>query len=245
MKIMLEIKLFKDQNLKGYTLIEGFPGVGLVGPMACSYMVEKLDMEYVGYVESDQFPPIAVIHDGVPMFTARMYVDRKYKLVIMLSEFTIPIAMVYQLSMSILSFARKSGINRVISLGGMPSLKPAENAYLVSVGNGKKNLSPELKPINEGVVAGVSALLLAYGSQLGIQVSDILVEANPNVMDPKNAEFAISGLNKLLGINIDLKELEREAEEVEARVKAMLKKAKDTHEHYQKATEAAGPSMYA
>ncbi len=244
---MLEIKLFKERNLKGFTLIEGFPGVGLVGPMACSYMVEKLNMEYIGYIQSDQFPPIAVIHDGAPMFTARIYADKKNKIIVTLSEFTIPVPMVHELSMELLSFARKNGLSRIISLGGMPSLKPAENAYVVFTnGNGNsKNLGPELKPINEGVVAGVSALLLTYGPQLGIPVADILVESNPNVMDPKNAEFAISGLNKLLGINIDLKELEREAEEVEAKVKAMLKKAQDTHEHYQKATEAAGPSMYA
>ena len=31
---MIEIKLFKDYNLKNYTLIDAFPGVGLVGPMA-------------------------------------------------------------------------------------------------------------------------------------------------------------------------------------------------------------------
>ena len=58
---MIEIKLFKEQALKGYTLIEGFPGAGLVGPMASSYIIEKLGMEYIGKIESEQFPPIAVI----------------------------------------------------------------------------------------------------------------------------------------------------------------------------------------
>ena len=77
---MIEIKLFKEQNLKGYSLIEGFPGIGLVGPMAASYMIEKLGMEYVGYIASDLFPPIAVVHDGQPMHTARIYADKKNKL---------------------------------------------------------------------------------------------------------------------------------------------------------------------
>ena len=58
---MIEIRLFKDQNLKGYTFIEGFPGAGLVVPMASSYMIEKLGMEYVGYLNSDMFPPIAAV----------------------------------------------------------------------------------------------------------------------------------------------------------------------------------------
>ena len=38
---MVEIKLFKDYNLSGYTVIEGFPSAGLVGPMAVSYMIDK------------------------------------------------------------------------------------------------------------------------------------------------------------------------------------------------------------
>ena len=42
---MIEIKLFKNYNLSGYTLIDAFPGIGLVGPMAGSYMIEKLEME--------------------------------------------------------------------------------------------------------------------------------------------------------------------------------------------------------
>lgn len=245
---MLEIKLFKDQNLKGYTLIEGFPGVGLVGPMACSYLVEKLGMEYIGYIHSEQFPPIAVIHDGIPMFTARIYVDRKYRLVVFLSEFTIPTNMVYPVSTEILSFARKNGIQNIVSMGGMPSLNPGKSAYIVSTKPLPKNLAPTLKPVNEGVVAGVSAMLLTQGAQLGVGVSNILVEASPTIMDPKNAGYALAGLNRLLKINIDLKELDKEAKEVEAKVKAALTKTRDTHEHYNKAMEATGPlgpSMYA
>ena len=42
---MIDIKMFKDANLKGYTLIDAFPGAGLVGSMAGSYMIEKLGMD--------------------------------------------------------------------------------------------------------------------------------------------------------------------------------------------------------
>ena len=61
---MLEIKLLKGASIKGYKLIEGFPGIGLVGPMTISYMIDKLKMEYCGYIDSDKFPPIISIHEG-------------------------------------------------------------------------------------------------------------------------------------------------------------------------------------
>ena len=64
---MINIKILKKKDLKGYTLIEGFPGLGLVGPMAISYIIDKLGMEYIGYLESDDFPPLISIHHKTPM----------------------------------------------------------------------------------------------------------------------------------------------------------------------------------
>ena len=87
---MIEIKLFSNQKLDGYTLIEGLPGAGLVGPMTNSDIVEKRKMEYIGYVSSNLFPPIAAIHTNTPMFPVRLYKDNKMKLLELISEFTIP-----------------------------------------------------------------------------------------------------------------------------------------------------------
>jgi uncharacterized protein len=244
---MIEIVLHGDQNLKGYTLIEGFPGAGLVGPMAASYMIEKLGMKGIGHIESDLFPPIAAVHDGEPMHTARIYADAKNKLVVVLSEFTIPQSVVYLLANELLSFVRKNGIKEIVSIGGMPSQKPSDTVFVIS---SKPELAKTvakqgLKPVKEGVIAGVSALLITGAKPFDIPALDVLVEVNPIIMDPKYAEIAIKGVSKLLGITIDTSELESEAKEVEARVREMLKKAKEGHEHYDKAAEEVGPPSVA
>ena len=72
-----------------------------------------------------------------------------------------------------------------------------------------------------------------------------MAEVNPQIMDPKYAETALIGLNKIIDIDIDLKDLEAEARIVETKIRDMLKKMKETPEHYNKSTEATGPSMYA
>ncbi len=243
---MMQIKLFDEKNLKGYTLIEGFPGAGLVGPMAASYIIEKLNMKYIGYIDSDLFPPITAVHDGVPMFTARIYEDDKNKLAVVLSEFTIPTNAVHDLGLELLSFVRKYGIAKIISIGGMPSQQLSNDAFVIA---SQKDLFDRavklgLKPIEEGVIAGVSAVLLTGASQLSIPMVDILVEVNPEIMDPKYAEIAINALNKLINTQIDLSELEKETKEVESKVREILKKAKETHDHYNKAAEAVEPPTY-
>ena len=244
---MIEIKLFKDTDIKGYTLIEAFPGAGLVGSMAGSYIIEKLKMEYVGYIDSDAFPPIATIHNNLPMFPARIYRNDKAKFVVVISEFTIPSSILYQLGRELLSFVREYGIGSIISIGGMPSQKPGSKLYLTSPDPGiiKKANTLGISTISDGVVAGVSAVLMTNAAQFKIPVTDLLVEVNPTVMDPKYAEIAIAGLNKILGTNIDLTDLEKEAKMVESKIKTLVKSTKDSHETYDKATDAAGPSMYA
>lgn len=245
--LMMEIKLFKNLDLKGYTLIDAFPGAGLVGPMAGSYIIEKLRMEYIGYIDSDSFPPIAAIHYSMPMFPARIYKDDKYKLLIAMSEFLIPSDTVYQLSRELLAFVRKYGIAKVISISGMPSSKPTFTPFITSPDLSilKKAGKSGIKAINEGVVAGVGAVLMTNSKQFNVESMNILVEVNPQIMDPKYAEVALTGLNKIIDIDIDLKDLEAEAKIVETKIRDMLKKMKESPEHYNKATEATGPSMYA
>lgn len=244
---MIEIKLFKEVNLTGYTIIEAFPGVGLVGPMAGSYLIEKLKMQQIGYIDSDLFPPIASIHNGMPLFPARLYKDDKYKLALIMSEFVIPASAIYQLSRELLSFVRKYRIQRIISISGMPSQKPSGSPFVTANDDAmiKKANKQGIKQIGEGVVAGVSALLLTNAKEFKVPTIDILVEVNPAVMDPESAAIAIKGLNKLIDINIDLEELEKEAKVVQAKMKEIVKKMKESPEHYNNAAEATGPPSYA
>ncbi len=246
---MMEIKITQDKGFKGYTLIEAFPGIGLVGPMAGSYMVEKLSMEYVGYINSELFPPIASIHDSMPMRPARIYKSEKYKLLLMISEFTIPPALVQQLAEEILSFAKKYSLQRIVSVGGMPSEKPTDNIYVASSDADilKKAGKAGIESIRDGVVAGVSAELLIKSQEYGIKSFDVMCEVDPRITDPKYAENAIEGLNKLLDMDIDLTELDKEAKAVEAKIRELLKKVRDSHEQYAQdnSPSQTGPSMYA
>ncbi len=245
---MINIRLSKEYDLKGYSLIEAFPGAGLVGSMAGSYIIEKLKMEYIGHLESDLFPPIATIHNGIPMFPARLYKNDSSKIVLIISEFTIPPDAIYQLSMEVLAFTRKYGIAQIVSISGMPSQKPSTDVYIASPDPAiiKKAASAGIKPIAEGVIAGIGAILMTNANQYNIPMMNLLVEVNPAIMDPKYAELAIAGLNKLMDMNIDLADLEKEAKLVEAKIRSLSKKVRDTNQTLSgEVPEPAGPSMYA
>lgn len=244
---MIEIKAFQKVNMKGSTFIEGFPGVGLVGPMAISYMIDKLGFEYIGYIESSEFPPLISVHKDRPMPPVRLYYSSKHAIFTVFAEFAIPVELTYELSNKLYDFLKGNGISKIISVGGIPSQTTDGTAFAIASNESlKKDIKAAgLKPVGEGVATGVSALLLTRAVLDNAQDISILVPTDPNIIDPAYAEIVINAINKLMGLNVDVTELEKEAKEIEAKVREVMKKNRETHDTYKRAVEGAGPSMYA
>ncbi len=245
---MIGIKLFKDISFKGCTFIEGFPGAGLVGPMAISYIIDKLGMKYVGYMESSSFPPLVSIHKNEPMPPIRLYYSEKEKIVTIFAEFAITLELVSELSDTVYGFIQKNEITNIFSIGGIPSQMAEDNTPFVIASNStamKNAQSAGLKPVEEGVATGVSALILVKSSMDKITDTNIMVPVQQNIIDPMYAEIAIQSLNKLMNLNIDVTDLDKEAKVVEAKIRELMAKHKESRETLKKTAEETGPSMYA
>lgn len=250
----MEITMLKDVDLKGSTFVEGFPGIGLVGPMSISYMIDKLEMEYVGYMESSSFPPLISIHKGEPMHPIRLYYSKSEKIVTIFAEFAIPLDLVYELTDTVYNFMKKAKIAKIYSIGGLPNTvqpgsKQSGNPTVFGVAS-QKALSAtmqraNLKPIVEGVSTGVSAIMLVRSKCDEIDNINIMVSVQPGIIDPRYAEAAIICLNKLMELEIDVSELDKEAKEVEEKISEIINKHKESHETYKNAVNDSGPSMYA
>ncbi|MGC8585960.1 MAG: proteasome assembly chaperone family protein [Candidatus Micrarchaeia archaeon] len=244
---MINIKMLKKLDLSGAIMIEGFPGIGLVGPMAISYIIDKLGMAYIGYIESEEFPPLVSIHKGEPMPPVRLYYSEKFKIVTIFAEFALPVELVGSITNAVYSFVTANKIKEIISISGIPSSEGGVHSFAIASLN---SLSAEvqkagMKPIEEGVASGVNALLLMKAKLDSLPDINILVPVEQDIIDPKYAENAIDTLNKLLDLNIDTSELKKEAEEVEAKIQELIKKHSESHRSYKKVVEASGPSMYA
>lgn len=247
---MIEIKLIKKLDLQDYTMVEGFPGVGLVGPMSISYMIDKLKMKYVGYLEGTSFPPLVSIHKSEPMPSIRVYCSEEEKLLTIFAEFAIPIELIKELSNAVYDFVKKNKMSKIYSIGGIPmpegqaagkvAFTSASKPALLSVAQ-----KAGLKPIEEGVSTGVSALLLLRSTLEKMDDINVMVPVQQNILDPVYAEVAIQCLNKLLKLDIDISDLDKEAKTVEAKIKELVEKHKETHENYKKTVGGSGPSMYA
>lgn len=210
----IEYKELKPLNLKGATTIVGFPTAGLVGSIAASYLATKLDMEMVGYFTSNKMPPVIAIHEYKPLPPLRVYVSKKHKLVVILSEIVTPISLSNEMATTISKIATKLKSPLVITLGGI-SMHQHENAvYGISTSEELVASLEKRKHVNrvkEGATTGVAGLLLTPGLMKS-PVLALLAETLEEQPDPKAAANVLKVVSKLLKIKIDTTELEEEAE---------------------------------
>lgn len=239
-----EIVLTKKVNLRDNILLEGFPGIGLIGTIAIGYIVEKRDMEPIGYVLSDKFPPMTTIHKGRPYFPARLYRDKKADFCVLFSEFIVPTSTVNDLAELILNFAKQKGIKQIVSLAGMSSQTEGSNEiYGIASNDEMINYlkAKKIKLIEEGVTTGVSGVLLAKCAAANFPAFSILAESNVSYPDPKAATTLLNKLDSLIGLKIDVKDLLKEAGTIEEKMKRMLEQVKKEGGAYPK---ESSPPMY-
>ena len=67
---------------KDVTIIEGFPGFGLVGTITTEFLLEHLKAELIGNFMFEEMPTIVAIHDSKLVHPMGIYHDKKYNLLI-------------------------------------------------------------------------------------------------------------------------------------------------------------------
>lgn len=233
-------------KLKNPLIILGFPGTGLVGSVAASQIVESLNMKFGGHISSDDFAPLAAIHNYTPLPAARIHYSEEHNLVVMLSEMSIPVNSSFSLAEKVFGLAKKLSAKSIVSLGGI-SLKEdkSESVYIISSDEKliKDAIAKKIaKPIKEGATTGVSGILLTRGTLENYPVTTILAESSEEYMDPRAATTVIKTLSKITGININTSSLEKDAKELSKSLKDAIIKAKVSKRKGPSADE--GGTMY-
>ncbi len=242
---MINTIIFEKHNFKGYTLVDGFPGYGLVGTIAANYLVDKLKMDFIGYIESKHFPPVSAIHDGKPMPPLRIYKSDKHKLVVFISEFMFPKQLVYTMADTMYEWCEKNKIKRIVSMGGISIRGKQDEVF------GLSSDAKELRvlgdsgviPIKEGATTGINALLLIKSSMHGkIPVVSLLAESKPDFVDPLGAALVLTALSDYLNVIVDTKELIKEASIIEDKLKEAMTSAQTAEKAH---PEISNKHMYA
>lgn len=226
----VEIHKIEDmKKLKNPTIVVGLPGTGLVGSVAASQIIESLELKFSGYITSNEFAPLAAIHDYTPMPAARIHFSTKHNLIVIISEMTIPVAASNEMAEQILKFANNMKAKSVICLGGITLKEGGKDVYVISsdlpvIKDVMKNKLA--KPIREGATTGVTGVLLTSGTLTKYPVTTFLAESSEEFVDPAAASNVLRVLSKFINMPIGTGQLDKEAKELAKGTKESIIKSK-------------------
>jgi uncharacterized protein len=236
------IKIVKKKTIPSQaTMIIGLPDVGLVGLIATSYLISELNLEEIAYMDSDQLPPVVVLHKGLPHAPLRIYGN--HNLIAVISELAVPAPAIYNIIREIVDWAKEKQVKRIVSIGGIPlenrqTIKEpkvfgaASNQKLLNMLN--KN---GVETMNEGYIVGAQALSMRYSVSKKISFIAILAQSFYNYPDPQAAAMSLKELSKISDIKVDVSKLVEKGEEIRLKARDIMKRTQTEMNRMQKSQE--------
>lgn len=236
---VVQIIEHEEIQANGAHVIAAFPCVGLVATITANFLIQELGLKEVGIVDGEGFPGLCVVEDGIPKSPVRIYYGTyqiggaDQSLIVFLSEFQPEADLMRPMAEGILAWCKDRGAKLIVSAEGIVLEGPAAEDDIVeiySVGSTESaralldaGKTPRFK---DGIVAGVTGIMLTLGQRDNFDVIGILSEAKQEYPDVRSAATVIEVLAGLVGVKADVTRLYKEADGFEAHVKDMAAKSK-------------------
>ncbi|MCS7120655.1 MAG: PAC2 family protein [Nitrososphaerota archaeon] len=208
-------------NLKNPVLIEGLPGLGLVGKIVVEYLARQLKAKKIAELYSPHFPYYAVV-DGrgsirLPRLTFYGLTNEigDNDLILLTGDSQAQtVEGQYEVADEILNFAVNKQARIVITIGGYRK----EDVETPQVFVSSTNLELLNRALDAGAketsignpIVGTAGLLIGLGKFRGIEGLCLLAETSGYLPDPKAAKSILNVLKRLLNFSADLSGLDRE-----------------------------------
>lgn len=218
----MEKTLIKEKTqlkLKDPVLLEGLPGLGMVGRIATRYLIKQLKAKKLADLYSPHFPYYVLVNKkgSVRLLRAEFHFWKndtgEHDFILLTGDHQAQtIEGQYEVVSCILDFAEKYEVKTAITIGGYR--KEAEKTpKVVAVSTSPKLLDRAFKaeavasPPGNPIV-GTAGLLLGLARFRNIDALCLLGETCGYLRDPKAAESVLRVLRKILNIKVDLTGLE-------------------------------------
>lgn len=231
------------------TLVEGMPGVGLVGKIATDHLIDVLDMEQFAEVRGEGIPPVTVF-DGDDRGVnppIRLYIDPAERVVALRSDVPVHVMDTPLFTERLTEWVLENDI-LPIYLGGLAAERDADELPSVEgigVGDGKGILDAEAIPAPDesGMVSGPCGALLSNAAEENADAIGLVVDTDPRFPDPQGSHALIkNGINPVAGVKAETQRLVDEAEEIMEQRQELAKRMQQADQH--EASQVSRTGMY-
>ncbi len=217
------IKVKLSKKPKGVTVIEGFPGFGLVGTIATGFLVDHLKCEKIGSHYFEVPPATVAIHECVMVDPIGIYYNKKHNLVI-IHAISSPSGIEWQCADLVLNVCKELQAKELITIEGVGSADKAETrGFWFKVGKDGKGIEKTgFECLGEGIIVGVTAALMM---KTHLPLVCTFAETHSRLPDSKAAAKTIEIIDKYLSLGVDYSPLLKQAEEFEKKLKTIMTQA--------------------
>jgi uncharacterized protein len=231
---------YDDNNVKIITteiqtenpvLIEGFPGIGLVGNIASQQIIDELKMEYVGSIDSRHFPPIAVLYEGLINMPVRIYESTEHGMVMVVSDIPINPVIAYDISKALLSWAKAINVKEIVSLAGIATMSEENKVFGAATNMDMlERIKDKVELFQMGTISGISGSIMGECLVREIPAISLLGSTMSQNPDPRAAAVVIDVLNLLYDYKINTESLIEQAEKIEIEMQRLAEDVRTTEQ---------------
>jgi uncharacterized protein len=226
-KDIVQVVLEREPSIHNPVLIEGFPGIGLVGNIASQYIVHERNMTYLGAMNSRFFPPLAVLLSGVVNMPVRIYEDPGKDLMVLTADIPIHPLASYDIGKEIVSWAESLKVKEMVCLAGITVMGDQHRVFAAA---SQKELLEKIKEGTEifeiGTITGITGSIMNECRIRNLPAICLLGETASAEPDPRAAISTIETLNKIYKLDISTKKLEEQAEQIELQMSQLAQQMK-------------------
>jgi hypothetical protein len=228
------INFTSKPKIKSPIVIEGLPGIGLVGKIAADHLLSIKKAKKFCDIYSPHFPPQVITdEDGYVRLVKNEFYhfrEKNQDYIIIAGDFQgMTPESQYEITDKLIEVLKSYTPKIIYTLGGLGIGKVVKKPKVFGATNNKR-LIPALK--KQGIVFegregggifGASGLLLGLGELEGMDAVCLMGETVGQVVDAKSAKVLLDKLSKIVNITVDMKDLDKQAKNTEKELKKIQK----------------------
>lgn len=222
------IKEFIQIQPNNPVLIEGLPGLGLVGKIALRYLIKQLKAKKIAYLYSPHFPYFVLVNKkgNVRLLRGAFYYYQNPKgsdIVLFTGDSqSQTIEGQYEIADRMLDFSEKHGVKTIATIGGY-RMEPKEKPRVFVAATSKEILDKALQSgatlsASGSPIVGTAGLILGMSKFKKIDALCLLGETRGYLPDPLAAKSVLEVLKSTFNFDLDLAGLDEEISRAETMV---------------------------
>ena len=223
----VQVILEKEPTVKNPVLIEGFPGIGLVGNIASQYIVNELNMTYLGAMSSKFFPPLAVLLGGIVNMPVRIYEQVEKQLVVITADIPIHPLASYDIGKEIVSWAESIKAKEMVCLAGITVMSEEHRVFAaVSTKEMLERIKDKAEIFELGTITGITGSIMNECRMRKMPAICLLGETASAEPDPRAAIATVETLNRIYDLGVSTTKLAEQADQIEVQMHQLSQQLK-------------------